>query len=220
MTWEGKKSRWCTTISFSLLLFSPCVSFKLYVMQFGGQGKTCKRIKKLLMILRWFLFFSFCPILHADLLKNPLVRNWMGSSYFRLHDSLPSFPSSHFSFFFFVALDLWIKNTQRHSRRCWIFPVQNVYRSVNKLQRGRRDVITRQKPNSSLPTRECCASNSSSQMGCSCYWYYKFELGYNWKTQDCMLWYYWPTNYWRGHVRELRCCGVCSVFTVCKWKID
>ncbi len=49
-----------------------------------------------------------------------------------------------FLVFFLPFLYLWIKNTRRHHRRCWIFPVQNVYRSVNKLRRGQRDVITRQ----------------------------------------------------------------------------
>ena len=182
MTWKGKKSRWCSTISFSLLLLSPCVSFKLYyVMQFGGQGKTCKRIKKLLMILRWFLFFflsySSCGFTEKSISTelNEFKLLWTP----RFPPFLSIIP---FLVFYFVPLDLWIKNTQRHSRRCWIFPVQNVYWSVKKLQRGRRDVITRQKPNSSHLTRKCCASNSSSQMGCSCYWYYKFELGYNGKN--------------------------------------
>jgi len=86
------------------------------------------------------------------------------------------FPSSFFSFFFLPFLYLWIKNTRRHHRRCWIFPVQNVYRSVNKLRRGAtwRDHST--KPNSRHPTRECWAWNSSSQLSCCYTWIRLLQL--------------------------------------------
>lgn len=101
------------------------------------------------------------------------------------------FPSSFFSFFFLPFLYLWIKNTRRHHRRCWIFPVQNVYRSVNKLRRGQRDVITRQ--SQIHVTRQ---GNVGLRIPPHNWVVATLELGYyNWTTQDWMLWYYWPEDY-------------------------
>lgn len=99
----------------------------------------------------------------------------MGSSYFRPHNSLGPFhhPISRFLF----ALSLSLDQEYPTSSSTLLDLSRSKCLSVREQVATRatwRDHST--KPNSRHPTRECWASNSSSQLSCCCTWIRQLRL--------------------------------------------